>query len=222
MKTTKLFAGLAVALASWLAAGSAYALNDHSWVSSGASGTACTRITPCGDFFTAFNATNAGGVISVLTPGDYGNLNITKSIILRADAVDSGGTTGILAGGAMLLSAAISATDAVSIEGLRFVGGGISIDSGGLVFIRNCVIENNDGFDGFGIRVQSNGATRLVISDTTVVNNFNGTDGAGIWITPNSSGTAQVTLNHVLVEGNAFGIAADGSNSTRWYQLDDC
>ena len=70
-KTRHLFVGLTVALASWLTASSAYALNDHSWVSSTGSGTACTRAAPCANFFVAQAATNAGGVISVLDPGDY-------------------------------------------------------------------------------------------------------------------------------------------------------
>ena len=70
-KSRHLFACLAVALVSLLAAGSAYALNDHSWVSSTGSGTTCTRAAPCSNFSTAHDATNAGGVISVLDSGDY-------------------------------------------------------------------------------------------------------------------------------------------------------
>src|SRR5260370_41073804 len=91
-KTRELFAGLAVALASWLAANSAYAQNAHSWVSSTGSGTACTRAAPCSSFFTAQAATFAGGVISVLDPGDYASSTITKSLTIRAEAVDGGGT----------------------------------------------------------------------------------------------------------------------------------
>ena len=208
------FVGLAVTLASCLVSHIAYALTDHSWVSSTGSGSTCTRALPCADFFTAFNATNAGGVISVIDSGEYGNLNVTKSIIVRAEAVDGGSTAGVSAGGGVLLNVAIAATDVVSIEGLRFVGAGINIGSGGLVFIRDCVVENNDGFIGYGIRIQSTGASRVVVSDTTVANNRNSSGGAGIWVIPSSGGTAQVTLNHVLVEGNAFGIAVDGSSST--------
>jgi hypothetical protein len=89
-KTAKLFVGLTVALASWLTAGSAYAQNNHSWVSPGAAGSACARASPCSSFSVAFNVTNAGGVISVLDPGDYGFVTITKSLTIRAEGVDGG------------------------------------------------------------------------------------------------------------------------------------
>jgi hypothetical protein len=75
-KTRHLFAGLAVALASWLTAGSAYAQNTHSWVSaSTGTGTACTRAVPCSSFANAQTATLPGGVISVLDPGDNNGIN---------------------------------------------------------------------------------------------------------------------------------------------------
>src|SRR5450631_89641 len=93
-KIRQLFVGLTVALASWLTAGSTYALNGnaHSWVSSTGSGTACTRAAPCQTFTTAQDATNAGGVISVLDPGDQFGVVITKSLTIRAEGVDGGET----------------------------------------------------------------------------------------------------------------------------------
>jgi hypothetical protein len=90
-KTKTLFAGLTVALAWWLSAGSASALNDHSWVSSAGSGTACTRTAPCGDLVSAQSATKAGGVISLLDAQDEViELTITKSLTIRAEGVDGG------------------------------------------------------------------------------------------------------------------------------------
>jgi len=74
-----------------LTIGSAHAATiDHTWVSSTGSGTACTRAAPCSNFTAAQTATNAGGVISVLDSGDYGNLTITKSLTIRAEGVDGG------------------------------------------------------------------------------------------------------------------------------------
>src|SRR6266851_7242844 len=102
-KIKTLFAGLTVALASWLTAGSAYALNVQSWVSaSTGSGTACTRVAPCALFNLAHDATVAGGVVSVLDPGNYGVLTISKSLIIRAEGVD-GGTTSSPTGGFFIL-----------------------------------------------------------------------------------------------------------------------
>src|ERR1700732_1328816 len=93
IKTGRLFVGLTFWLASWLTAGSAFAQNTESWVSSTGSGNACTRAAPCGGFSTAQAATFAGGVISVLDPGNYGGITITKSLTIRAEGVDGGGAT---------------------------------------------------------------------------------------------------------------------------------
>src|SRR5258708_887629 len=117
-KIRHLFAGLAVALASWLAAGSAYALNDHSWVSTFGSGYACTRTAPCGLFTYAQLATAPGGVISVLDPGDYGNLTITKSLTIRAEGADAGGAVSPNIIEAWV-DVAAGPNDVVTLEGLH-------------------------------------------------------------------------------------------------------
>jgi hypothetical protein len=54
---------------------------------------------------------------------------------------------------------------------------------------------------------------QIGVTDTVISNMGSGT-GGGIVINPSSGGTAQVALERVTVNGNAFGIAADGSNST--------
>ena len=51
------------------------------------------------------------------------------------------------------------------------------------------------------------------MTDTVISNEGSGT-GGGIVINPQSGGSAQVNLERVTVNGNAFGIAADGTNST--------
>jgi hypothetical protein len=203
-------------LAFVLTAGPAYALIDHTWVSGTGTGGTCTRAAPCGDFQTAYAATTAGGVISVLDSGDFGALGIAKSLTIRAEGPD-GGAVGVGGGGAWIIVSA-AASDVVSLEGLHFAGGGIQMNSAGSLYIRNCVIRNSIGPNasnpGYGIRIQPSGAAKVVISDTVVVNNGSSFGGAGIWIVPQAGGSAQVTLNRVLAEGNQFGIAVDGSNST--------
>ena len=47
---------------------------------------------PVRTFTAAQNATNAGGVISVLDSGDYSGISITKSLTIRAEGVDGGAT----------------------------------------------------------------------------------------------------------------------------------
>src|SRR5260370_21024443 len=127
-RTRHLFAGLAVALASWLTAGSAYAQNFHSWVASTGSGSACTRAMPCASFATAEAATAAGGVISVLDPGDYGNVFITQSLTIRAEGVDAGMTS--IPFSSPWITVSVSATDLVTLEGLHLNSGSIHLPAG--------------------------------------------------------------------------------------------
>jgi hypothetical protein len=209
-KTTKLLLGLTVALASWLTAVSAYAGNDHSWVSSTGTGTACTRTAPCVNFFLAQAATNAGGVISILDPADYLGVNITKSLTIRAEGFD-GGMSAAATGPWINIQA--GATDVVTLEGLHLNGNGIRFTSGGHLHVVRCVITNGNGSGDAGIGFTPSGTSRLSVTDTVISNMGSGT-GGGIVINPQSGGTAQVALERVTVNGNAFGIAADGSNST--------
>jgi hypothetical protein len=209
-KTTKLFAGL-IALASWLSADAAYALNDHSWVSaSTGSGTVCTRAVPCAFFSTAQAATNAGGVISVLDPGDYGSLIISKSLTVRAEGVDGG--MAITGSSAFLLSVFAGPSDIVMIEGLRLDGTGIVFGTGGEFHVVRCVITNST-LPGDGILLESNSPSKLSVTDTVITNAGN-SQGGGIVIRPQPGGNARVALERVTINGNTFGIAADGSGST--------
>jgi hypothetical protein len=71
------------------------------------------------------------------------------------------------------------------------------------------------GFTSTGIKfTPSTSGSKLVVSDTTLSNNGNGSTGGGIVISPQSGGTAQVTLNRVTASKNVFGIVADGTGST--------
>jgi hypothetical protein len=209
-KTRHLFVGLAVALASWFAANSAYALNDHSYVSSTGSGIACTRTAPCVDFPLAHDATLAGGVVTVLDPGDYSSVTITKSLTIRAEV--DGGSTFSLPGGFFILVKA-GPNDVVTLEGLHFGGAGIGFASGAHLHVVRCVIANGNASGDAGILFRPSSPSKLSVTDTVISNMGSGT-GGGIVINPASAGTAQVALERVTVNGNAFGIAADGTGST--------
>jgi len=215
MKTRKLLVCLASVLGSSLASGAASAL-DHSWVSSAGIGTACTRVSPCATFGAALAVTSPGGIVSVLDSGDFGNnAFINASVTIRAESVDAGTT--FIAGGGFEIKAQIASSDTVILEGLHFAGGAIQIVSGGTLLVRNCVVQNDIPSSGSvgGIQISpSGGNAKVVISDSVVQNNGSSSGGAGILIMPGSGGSAQVTINRVIAQGNLFGIAVDGSNST--------
>jgi hypothetical protein len=183
-KTRQLFAGLAVTLAWWLTAGSAYAQIAHTWVSaSTGTGTACTRSEPCADFNIAQAVTNAGGVISVLDSGDAtSGLNITKSLTIRAEGVDSGATFTPQGGAWIAVNA--GAGDLVTLEGLHLNGlGGIAFVSGAHLHIIGCVITNGSSSGNAGILFRPNSASKLSVTDTVISNIGSGT-GRGIVINP--------------------------------------
>jgi hypothetical protein len=210
-KTRHLFVGLAVALASWLTVNSAYALNQHSWISGTGSGAACTRTSPCGDFATATGATQAGGVISVLDSGDFGPLQIRQPVTIRADGADGGLVNLVGNFGIQILG---GPSDVFTLEGLHLDGGGINFFSGARLHVL-CVVANVfiNGVVS-GILFEPTGAGQLDVTDTVLMNNGSGAAGAGILVKPQSGGTAQVSLERVTVNGNAFGIAADGTGSS--------
>jgi hypothetical protein len=47
----------------------------------------CNVTQPCASFTAAHNATSPGGVISVLSPGDFGAVTISKSITIDGGAI---------------------------------------------------------------------------------------------------------------------------------------
>jgi len=196
-----------------LTAGSAHAVTliDHTWVSSTGGGSACTRAAPCADFASAIIATKAGGVISVLDPGDYFEVNIGKSLTIRAEGVEGGSTLSLTGG--IWIQIIAGPGDVVTLEGLQLNGAGIEFDAGGQLHIVRCVISNDVVSGQAGIRFKPNGASKLNVTDTQIINNGSGT-GGGIVINPQAGGSAQVALERVTVNGNAFGIAADGTGST--------
>jgi len=208
------FARAGAVVAFLLTAGSAYAQNAHSWVSGTGSGTACTRAAPCLLFNFAVNVTNAGGVISVLDPIDglFSTIFISKSLTIRAEGVDGGATAAPNLGTWIFVTA--GAGDVVTLEGLHFNGfGGVQFNSGGQLHVIRCVFTNDNVSGNVGIGFAPNSASKLSVTDTVISNIGSGT-GGGIVVNPQSGGSAQVALERVTINGNAFGIAADGSNST--------
>ena len=192
-----------------LSAGSAYALNDHSWVSSTGGGERVHRVAPCADFDSAQTATKPGGVISVLDSGDYSDIIITKSLTIRAEGVDGG--IGSFSRRIGFLSLPAPATWS------RWKGYTSTVPA--LVFLPegNCISSDVSSTITLvamsGSILRPTAAPTLSVTDT-VITNFGSGTGGGIVINPQAGGSAQVALERVTVNGNAFGIAADGSNGS--------
>jgi hypothetical protein len=174
---------------------SLFAQATRTWVSGvGDDANPCSRTAPCKTFAGAISKTAAGGEISVLDPGGFGAVNITKSITLNGAgtlaSILFSGTNGIIVNGAGII---------VNIKDISLNGGtptspgvnGIRIIQAASVNVIGCDIYN---FSNAGIKDERNtaGAT-LLVKNTNIRNGiaFGGsTVTQGINIVP-TSGTSQ-------------------------------
>src|SRR6266849_4039309 len=171
IKITPSLTILAVLLALGLPAAPAQAQLSRTAVSAARGNDAnnCDVATPCRTFQVAHDKTNDQGEITVLDPGGYGSLTITKSISIVNDGVGeasilvSAGATGLTinagAGGYVNLRG-------ITIQGIGFGGGnGLKFNSGFSLTMENCVIRNHTGD---GIFFSPNASSNLSVSNTLV------------------------------------------------------
>ncbi len=109
----------------------------HTWVASnGSDGASCDRPTPCATSSGALAKTVAGGEITCVDSGNYGQFSwtISKSVTINCDgAIGSGGPLGSVSFGFIQVSGT-AATDVVTLRGLDIDGFGIDVfGSGGLL-----------------------------------------------------------------------------------------
>jgi hypothetical protein len=173
-----------------IVATSAFGQATRTWVSGvGDDVNPCSRTAPCKTFAGAISKTANGGQISVLDPGGFGAVTITKSITL-----EGGGELG-------------------SILNSGF--NGIFINAG----VNDNVIIRNLQIDGAGTglaAIKINQAKTVTIEDTGIFNQGDASNGRGIDITPNAGFTANVYINdvgiyHCAVNGIRAAPAAGGA-----------
>src|SRR5262245_23455847 len=115
----------------------------------GNDGNDCNRLTPCRTFQRAHDQTLALGEITVLDPGGYGAVTITKGISIINDGVGEAGA--LVSGGLNGITINAGPNGKVSLRGLTikgigFGGGnGIVFNSGNSLTIENCVVRNLSG-----------------------------------------------------------------------------
>lgn len=197
----------------------AQAQATRTWVSGvGDDVNPCSRTAPCKTFAGAISKTAKDGEISVLDPGGYGTVTITKSITIN-------GTHG--AGYGSILSALapqgvlINITDvndirkavrliSLDINGASSGTDGVRILSALNVHIEDCHLH---GFTNRGINDVRTLSGNLFVNDTSVRNTVQ----SGIVILPAASVTVKAIFDNVRTEfsgsnsGGAFDSSAAGS-----------
>lgn len=220
-------------------AASAHAQATRTWVSGvGDDANPCSRTAPCKTFAGAISKTATGGAISVLDPGGFGAVTITKAITIETDgqlaSILNAGTNGVVIN-------LPNATDTVTLRNLDINGAGTGINgirviSGGRVIVENCTIQ---GVTNNGIEYTPSGVGKLLVSNSRIsrIGNF------GISLTPTGAGTASaviensriftarsgivavsgtVTINHSAVSQNdQNGVFANSSGATVTVNIND-
>jgi hypothetical protein len=183
---------------------------SRTWVSGvGNDANPCSRTAPCKTFAGAISKTAAGGTISVLDPGGFGTVTITKSITIEND----GAIAGVLAPGTNGIIVNALSTDRVVLRGLSFEGlntgiSGIRFLAGLSLSIENCHINR---FSQFGIDFAPNngagGLAVLTVKNSTIQNN--NASGGGIIVRPAAGTAVRGLLEDVILERNVFGLKVE-------------
>jgi hypothetical protein len=208
----------------------------RTWVSGvGDDANPCSRTAPCKTFAGAISKTANGGEISVLDPGGFGAVTITKSITING----TGTLAGILA--ALVNGVIVNATanDTIILRDISINGAlnglnGIRFLAGKTLMVDHCWIY---GFTGHGIDVAVSGTSALKVINSVFENittdgiHMNSTAGqvnaminnteimncGGDAIEAANNVRAAVSNSRVFLDGN--GIRTTGNNSL--FNLDD-
>jgi hypothetical protein len=194
---------------------SAYAQATRTWVSGvGDDANPCSRTAPCKTFAGAISKTATNGEISVLDPGGYGAVTITKSITIDGAgtlaSILATSTTGIIVNittgtnrVVTLRNLSINGTGgATGAPGLR----GINFLAGDELHVENVQIERFTSSPGLGIHFQPAGNAELFVKNSTMTHNTQ-----GILVTTTVSGTARASIeDSAFVDNSGAGLRAEG------------
>lgn len=194
-------------------ASAAQAQATRTWVSGvGDDVNPCSRTAPCKTFAGAISKTAKDGEISVLDPGGYGTVTITKSIYING--THGAGYGSIL--NALATGVIVNITDvnderkavrlrALDINGASTGTNGVNILAADNVWIEDSVIDGNTGngsTSGVGIRVNTSSSTSVHVSDTVIHKNVTGMR------VFTSAGFAAANIKNCNFEGNTTGVEA--------------
>jgi hypothetical protein len=145
-----------------------FAQATRTWVSGvGDDANPCSRTAPCKTFAGAISKTAANGVISVLDPGGYGVVTITKGITIDGGGIEGSiigtGTTGIIVNAGN--------SDHVILRNLTIYGTGT-----GVIGIRVMGLTGQTTVDhclvtGFGTGLDHNAAGNVYVYDSAFTDN---------------------------------------------------
>jgi hypothetical protein len=178
----------------------------RTWVSGvlGDDANPCSITLPCKTFPGAIAKTAIHGEISVLDPGAFGAVTITKSITISGDGTLAsitafGGTNGVVVNAG---PSDVVVIRGISINGVGAGTHGIRFIAGGQLHVENVAIT---GMTQQGIDFNPSTNSSLFVEHTSIRN----AAGGGIWIHPTGTATVSAAINDVALDGNGRGLRAE-------------
>ncbi len=175
----------------------------------------CSFTAPCLSFGYAASIAPAGSEINCIDSVPASGISITKSMTINCEGQLAGNGVKASPPSVGLVSIGTSPTDIVVLRGLQLnfqgFGSGIFFYASGTLILDKVHIG---GANASGIIFQPNAPAKLIVTDSVIDSSGTGTTGAAIRVVPSGTGSAQVTLDHVKIVGNVFGVALDGTGST--------
>jgi hypothetical protein len=169
----------------------------------------CSRTAPCKTFAGAILKTAAGGEISVLDPGGFGALTITKAITINGEGVVASIMASLVNG--IVVNA--GANDVINIRNLTINGAGNGLNgirflAGKQLNVENCAIY---GFTTHGIDVSLEAATtsKLTVRNTSFLN-----IGQAAVRVAAPDGTPTASLDNVRIQSALLGFDVLTGNGT--------
>src|SRR5215510_3265466 len=212
MKLQFVRTGLALVACTFLGSSLAFAQATRTWVSGvGDDANPCSRTAPCKTFAGAISKTAVGGEISVLDPGSYGAVTITKPITISGvgtqASILASGTQGVVVNITMVLSA--PQTNTVTLRNIQINGAGVALGTNGVhVFGNTTVVLDNVNIFGFGTNaVLAEGTSKVTINQGNFFNN------SGVAL--HTIGSAQLNIENSMVNGNNIAVQADLGSTIR-------
>jgi hypothetical protein len=205
MKRVALAAAM-VWIAVMFTAATAQAQAIRTWVSGvGDDANPCSRTAPCRTFAGTISKTAAHGEISVLDPGSFGAVTITKSITINGAGTLAGISATTMVNG--IIVNALS-TDVVVLRDLHINGMGTGLDgirvisAGTQVVVDNVIVQ---GFDK-GIHTLSTATGNVTVANSSIADNR----GVGVHA---EAGTISVLGSRLV--GNNIAVQADLAGTIR-------
>jgi hypothetical protein len=196
----------------------AFAQATRTWVSGvGDDVNPCSRTAPCKTYAGAISKTATGGEISVLDPGGYGALTITKAITVDGGSGAGWGSTLFASTNGFTINITTNlVTDKVILRNLSLNGGvQSSLGVDGIRFLdgQQLTVDNVDifNFSGDGIEVNQAQACNLFLKNVRITHGGNGIKIAG-------AGVVAGTVDDVHVDamtGVGFGHGLQAVSNTQ-------